>query len=52
MPDMGASQSIVSAVTARDANLKIKPTFTELKNASEKEKPMWYYWGGFREFCI
>ena len=30
MPDTGASQSIVSAVTARDANLQILPTFTEL----------------------
>ena len=34
MPDTGASQSIVSAVTARDANLQILPTFTELRNAS------------------
>ena len=34
MPDTGASQSIVSAVTARDANLKILPTHTELRNAS------------------
>ena len=34
MPDTGASQSIVSAVTARDANLKILPTITELRNAS------------------
>ena len=34
MPDTGASQSIVSAVTARDANLTILPTLTELRNAS------------------
>ena len=34
MPDTGASQSIVSAAIARDANLFIKPTFTELRNAS------------------
>ena len=34
MPDTGASQSIVSAVTARDANLVIVPTVTELRNAS------------------
>ena len=34
MPDMGASQSIGSAVTARDANLKITPSYTELRNAS------------------
>ena len=34
MPDTGASQSIVSAETARDANLKIRPTMTELCNAS------------------
>ena len=34
MPDTGASQSIVSAVTARDANLMIVPTVTELRNAS------------------
>ena len=34
MPDTGASQSIVSAAIARDANLFIKPTFTELHNAS------------------
>ena len=30
----GASQSIVSAATARDANLQIRPTLTELRNAS------------------
>ena len=30
MPDTGASQSIVSAAIARDANLIIRPTFTEL----------------------
>ena len=34
MPDTGASQSIVSAATARDANLVILPTVTELRNAS------------------
>ena len=34
MPDTGASQSIVSAVMARDANLQIFPTLTELRNAS------------------
>ena len=34
MPDTGASQFIVSAVTARDANLHIFPTLTELRNAS------------------
>ena len=34
MPDTGASQSIVSADVARDANLYITPTSTELHNAS------------------
>ena len=34
MPDTGASQSIVSADVARDANLSITPTSTELRNAS------------------
>ena len=34
MPDTGASQSIVSANTARDANLKLRSTMTELHNAS------------------
>ena len=34
MPDTGASQSIVSADTARAANLHIRPTLTELRNAS------------------
>ena len=34
MPDTGASQSIVSAATARDANLQIRPTLTKLHNAS------------------
>ena len=34
MPDTGASQSILSAATARDANLTIRPTATELRNAS------------------
>ena len=34
MPDTGASQSIVSTDTARAANLRIRPTLTELRNAS------------------
>ena len=34
MPDTGASQSVVSADIARDANLNIRPTITELRNAS------------------
>ena len=34
MPDTGASQSIVSADVARDANLSVTPTSTELLNAS------------------
>ena len=34
MPDTGASQSIVSAAIARDANLTVRPTYTELRNAS------------------
>ena len=34
MPDTGASQSILSADVARDANLSITPTSTELRNAS------------------
>ena len=34
MPDTGASQSIVSAAVARDANLSLTPTSTELRNAS------------------
>ena len=34
MPDTGASQSIVSADTARAANLCVRPTVTELRNAS------------------
>ena len=34
MPDTGASQSIVSAAIARDANLKLRHTLTELRNAS------------------
>ena len=34
MPDTGASQSVVSADVARDANLSIWPTNTELRNAS------------------
>ena len=33
MPDTGASQSIVSADVARAANLSIRPTTTELRNA-------------------
>ena len=34
MPDTGASQSVVSAEVARAANLLIRPTSTELRNAS------------------
>ena len=34
MPDTGASQSIMSADVARDANLSITTTSTELRNAS------------------
>ena len=34
MPDTGASQTIVSAAVARDAKLLIRPTRTELRNAS------------------
>ena len=34
MPDTGASQSIVSVDVARAANLSIRPTATELRNAS------------------
>ena len=34
MPDTSASQSIVSADVARDANLCIQPTLTELRNAN------------------
>ena len=34
MPDTGASQTIVSAAVARDAKLLIRPTHTELRNAS------------------
>ena len=34
MPDTGASQSIVSATIAGDANLYVRPTMTELRNAS------------------
>ena len=34
MPDTGASQTIVSADVARDARLLIRPTQTELRNAS------------------
>ena len=34
MPDTGASQTIVSADVARDARLVIRPTITELRNAS------------------
>ena len=29
MPDTGASQSVISAEVARDANLPIRPTYTE-----------------------
>ena len=34
MTDTGAGQSIVSADVARDANLSVTPTSTELRNAS------------------
>ena len=34
IPDTGASQTIVSAEIARDAKLLIRPTRTELRNAS------------------
>ena len=34
MPDTGASQTIVSADVASDARLLIRPTQTELRNAS------------------
>ena len=34
MPDTGASQTIASADVARDARLLIRPTQTELRNAS------------------
>ena len=34
MPDTGASQSIVPVDVARAANLSIRPTVTELRNAS------------------
>ena len=34
MPDTGDSQSIVSANTAKAANLRIHPTLTELRNVS------------------
>ena len=34
MPDTGASQSVMSAEVARAANLSIRPTSTELRNAS------------------
>ena len=34
MPDTGARQTIVSAGMARDARLVIRPTLTELRNAS------------------
>ena len=34
MPDTGASQTIVSADVARDAKLTVRPTLTELRNAS------------------
>ena len=34
MPDTGAIQSILSADTARAANLCVRPTVTELRNAS------------------
>ena len=34
MPDTGASQTIVSAEIAMDVKLRIRPTCTELRNAS------------------
>ena len=34
MPDTGASQTIISAAVARDAKISIRPTRTELRNAS------------------
>ena len=34
MPDTGASQSIVLAAIVRYANLCVRPTMTELRNAS------------------
>ena len=34
MPDTGASQSVISADIAGDANLIIRPTYTELRDAS------------------
>ena len=34
MPDTGTSQTIVSADVARDAKLIVRPTMTELHNAS------------------
>ena len=34
MPDTSASQTIISAAVARDANISIRPTHTELRNAS------------------
>ena len=34
MPDTGASQTIVSADIARDARLLVRPTQTDLRNAS------------------
>ena len=34
LPDTGVSQSIVSAAIARGTNLSVKPTLTELRNAS------------------
>ena len=34
MPDTLASQSVISADVARNANLIIRPTYTELRNAS------------------
>ena len=34
MPDTGASQSLVTADTARAANLCFRPTITELRNAN------------------
>ena len=34
MPDTGASQTIISAAVARDAKISVRPTRTELRNAS------------------
>ena len=36
MPDTGTSQTIVSADVARDAILIVRPTLTEIRNASNE----------------